>query len=164
MSETRQKPKRVRTPAVKRDPVIGALIAKIPGEGAAFSRAQRINFLRMFAMALDGAFGVEAPIAIDAAAVVTVPQEVLEMPNVLAPAAPKPIVAEAEPDEIRYYVDADGYARREPGNARIRPVDILAGAVLEDEREGEGELDTIKWADGAWPPGAYPNPITIVKA
>lgn len=159
------KPKRVRNPAIKRDPVIGALIAKIPADGASFTRAQRVNWLRMVAMAFDGAFGVEMPIAIDAAPVVTHSQEPIEMPNVLLPAAPpQPISAPADPDEIRYYVDKAGLARMEPGGKRIRPMDIPAGAELEDERDGDDSLDTIKWADGPWPPGAYPNPITIVKA
>ncbi|MCK1501492.1 hypothetical protein [Bradyrhizobium sp. 188] len=159
------KRKRVRTPAVRRDPVLAALVAKIPGEGATFTRAQRVNLLRMFAMAFDGAFGVELPIGIDAALEVTHSGGPIEMPNILPPAAPpQPIFAPAEADEIRYFVDASGFARMEPGGGRIRPVDIPAGAELEDEREGDDSLDTINWADGKWPPGAYPNPITIVKA
>ncbi len=150
---------------VKRDPVIGALIAKVPAEGAAFTRAQRVNWLRMMAMAFDGAFGVQAPIGVDVAAEASMSGGPIEMPNILPPAAPpQPIFASAEADEIRYFVDFDGFARMEPGGGRIRPVDVPAGAELEDEREGDDSLDTIKWADGQWPPGAYPNPITIVKA
>ncbi|MGY4295381.1 hypothetical protein ACVWXN_003476 [Bradyrhizobium sp. i1.4.4] len=61
-------------------------------------------------------------------------------------------------------MDVEGFARMEPGNKRIRPVDIPANAILEDEREGDDSLDTIKWADGQWPPAAYTSPITIVKA
>jgi hypothetical protein len=156
---------RVRPAAVRRDPVVAALIAKLPADGGRFSRAQRVNWLRMFAMALDGAFGVELPIGIDAAPDVTISGGIIDMPSILKPAAPPaPIAASAEPDEIRYFVDAEGFARVEPGRARIRPGDIPAGLVLEDERDGDDALDTIKWADGVWPPGAYPNPITIVKA
>lgn len=164
IAERTPKPKRVRSRPVKRDAVIGALIAKIPGEGASFTRAQRVNWLRMIAMAFDGAFGVEMAIAIDAEPVITISGGPLEMPNPLPPAAPQPIIAQAEPDEMRYFVDPAGIARMEPGGKRIRPMDIPADAELEDEREGDDSLDTIKWADGPWPPGAYPNPITIVKA
>lgn len=164
IAERTPKPKRVRPRPVKRDAVIGALIAKIPGEGASFTRTQRINWLRMIAMAFDGAFGVELPIGIEAAGALTVLQEAIDLPNPIQPTPPRAISAPAEPDEIRYYVDQAGFARMEPGGKKIRPVDIPAGAELEDEREGDDSLDTIKWADGPWPPGAYPNPITIVKA
>jgi hypothetical protein len=158
------RPKRVRPAPVKRDPVITALIAKLPPEGARFDRPQRVNLLRMFAMAFDGAFGVQLPIAIDAAAELVITGGPIDMPSILAPSKPQPISAPAEEDEIRYFVDQDGFARKEPGGARIKPHEIPPGFSLEDEREGDGELDTIKWADGVWPPGAYPNPLTIVKA
>ena len=167
MSGGSEKRKRVRAPAVKRDPVIAALIAKLPAESGQFTRAQRVNWLRQIAMAMDGAYGVQASIPIDsAAAELVMSGGLVEMPNPIAakPASPALIAAAAEPDEIRYYVDRDGFARKEPGNARIKPFEVPPGETLEDEREGDDELDTIKWADGQWPPGAYPHPLTIVKA
>lgn len=165
---TASKSKRVRPRPVRRDPVIAALIAKLPAEGGRFDRAMRINWLRMIAMAFDGAFGVEPPFSIDTAALVRAVYpsggSMSETPS--SPAAPPaPITAPAEPDEIRYYVDANGFARVEPGNQRIKPFDVPVGSTLEDEREGEGELDTIKWADGPWPPEAYAgHSLIIVKA
>ncbi len=157
--------KRVRPPAVKRDPVIAALIAKLPAEGGQLNRAQRANWLRQVAMAFDGAYGVLPAIAIDASAETIISGGPAKVSSIQEPSAPPPpISAAAEPDEIRYYVDAEGFARKEPGRTRIRPVEIPNGCELEDERVDDDSLDTIKWADGVWPPGAYPRPITIVKA
>lgn len=159
------KPKRVRPAPVRRDPVITALIAKIPPDGGTFTRALRVNWLRQIAMAFDGAFGVQAPIGIDTAAetVITGREGPMDIPNILAP-KPAPIAAAAEPDEIRYFIDKASFARKEPGNVRIKPHEVPPGETLEDEREGDDELDTIKWADGQWPPAAYPHPLTITKA
>lgn len=162
MSRSEQKPKRVRPPAVRRDPVIAALIAKLPPENGAFNRALRVNWLRQIAMAFDGAYGVQLQISIDDHAV-TISGGPVDIPAILSP-GPAPIAAPAEPDEIRYFVDKEGFARKEPGNMRIKPPDVPPGETLEDEREGDDDLDTIKWADGQWPPAAYPHPLTIVKA
>jgi len=158
--------KRIRPPAVKRDPVIAALIAKLPPDGGRFDRNLRVNWLRQVAMAFDGAYGVQHPIPIDAARELTITGRegaIVDIPNILT-SKPTPIAAAAEPDEIRYFVDKEGFARKEPGNVRIRPFDVPPGETLEDEREGDDELDSIKWADGNWPPAAYPHPLTIAKA
>lgn len=155
---TSEKRKRVRPAAVRRDPVIAALIAKLPAEGQAFERARRVNWLHQIAMAFDGAYGVQGSIPIDAERVPPVSGKdiVMELPNVLG-AKPAPIAAAAEPDEIRYFIDPEGFARMEPGNKRVRPVDVPNGAEIEDERDGDDSLDTIKWSDGQWPPAAYPD-------
>lgn len=159
------KPKRVRTAPVKRDPVIAALIAKLPAENGRMNRAQRVNWLRQTAMAMDGAYGIELPIAIDSAAETNSSGgAVTDLPNILAAKPPAPIAAAAETDEVRYFVDERGFARKEPGNVRIRPPDVPSNVLLEDEREGEGDLDTIKWADGEWPVAAWPHALTVVKA
>jgi hypothetical protein len=159
------KPKRVRPPAVKRDPVIAALIAKLPAERGSFNRAQRVNWLRQMAMAMDGAYGVELQILIDVdpPVIISGRDAVIDLPNPLPP-RPAPIAAPAEPDEIRYFIDKQGFARKEPGNVRIKPPDVPSSAILEDEREGEADLDTIKWADGQWPVEAWPHALTVVKA
>lgn len=141
---------------MKRDPVIAALIAKLPAEHAPFTRAQRVNWLRQVAMAFDGAYGVELQIFVDVDAPMVLPGAPLDLPNVLKP-APPPIAAAAEPDEIRYFIDISGYARRSPGNERVRPVDVPNGTEFEDERFGDKDIGTIKWADGEWPPAAYPD-------
>jgi hypothetical protein len=152
--------KRIRPPAVKRDPVIAALIAKLPAEAAEFSRALRVNWLRQVAMAFDGAYGVQAPITVDQNIPLQKDPPLMDLPNPIA-ARPAPI---AGPAEVRYFIDADGFARKDPGGVRIKPHEVPDGAILEDEREGEGELDTIKWADGPWPVAAWPHPLTIIKA
>jgi len=161
-----EKRKRVRTPAVKRDPVIAALIAKLPGEAATFTREQRINWLRQMAMAMDGAYGVDAAIAIDDAPGLTIsaiPARAVSMTHPTAP--PQPVTAPADSDEIRFYVDASGYARQDPGGKRIDPFDIPDGSELEDEREGDDALDTINWKAGQFPPAAYPDrQFVILKA
>lgn len=159
-----EKRKRVRPAAVKRDPVIAALIAKLPPEGADFDRARRVNWLRQIAMAFDGAYGVQLEIFIDVDAplVVSGKDLVTDLPNPLRPHAPgtaptTSLRLAAEPDEIRYFIDPEGFARMEPGNKRVRPVDVPNGAEIEDERDGDDSLDTIKWSDGQWPPAAYPD-------
>lgn len=158
-----EKRKRVRPAAVKRDPVIAALIAKLPAEAATFTRAQRVNWLRQVAMAFDGAYGVELAISIDVDAGVTISGGPVEMPKLPLRTPPAPIAAAPEPDEIRYFIDAGGFARMDPGGKRVKPTDIPNGAEIEDEREGDDELDTIKWADGQWPPAAYPDRSFVIS-
>lgn len=156
--------KRVRPPAVKRDPVISALIAKLPPEAGSFDRARRVNWLRQVAMAFDGAYGVQLAIAIDEHAGVTVSGKdaPLDIPLIL-PRPPAPIAAPADEDEIRYFIDEQGFARMDPGGKRVKPTDIPSGSDIEDERDGDDSLDTIKWADGQWPPAAYPDRSFVIS-
>lgn len=163
MSGATPKRTRVRTPAVRRDPVIAALIAKLPAEAATFTRAQRVNWLRLMSMAMDGAFGVEPTIRIDETARPTLEQHqaTAEANRQMAydqsrpPAAP--IVAPPGSVETRYFIDENGMARKEPGNVRVDPFDIPDGSDLEDERTDDEALDTIKWKSGQFPPAAYPE-------
>lgn len=163
MSSGAAKRTRVRTPAVKRDPVIAALIAKLPAENAPFTRAQRVNWLRLMSMAMDGAFGVEPAIGIEQVYRPTIEQHQAtseaqrQMAYDQMRAPPAPIVAPPGSVETRYYIGKDGMARMEPGNVRVNPFDIPDGSDLEDERDGDDALDTIKWKSGQFPPAAYPE-------
>lgn len=58
--------------------------------------------------------------------------------------------------ERRFYIDANGVARRDPGGVPIMPDDV-GNEVLYDERAGgRGDLDSIVWAQGTFPTEALP--------
>jgi hypothetical protein len=127
----------------KQNPLIAAVLKEIPGEGS--TRAQRIAWLKMAAMAMDNVYGV------DGAA--------LDLPDFLgAPAAPVAVepaapVAVARPQLVRtvepprFFIDHSGVARLAPSMEPITP-EQLGGDTIFDDRGEFGDLGSIQWADG----------------
>lgn len=131
------------------DPLVGAIINKLPANGATFDRAARVNWLKMMAMALGSAYGEVGAIAIDPAA----PQQAFGAPSFRALSDPFAgnvlcaTVTAAPPDtrpRYAFFIDKDGFAKAMNGD-RINP-NQLNGEVLYDLR-GEGDLGAIIWAD-----------------
>ena len=121
-------------PRTRRDPLLEAVIAKLPARDAGFPATEREAWLKLLVNALDVAYGPGA------AAVPAVP--------VPAPRPAQVIMAEAR---YPFYVDPDGFARG-PDGCEIVAQEIRAGETLWDLRpEGNRELATIIWADGTWP-------------
>jgi len=123
-----------------RDTLVAALIWKLPRAGESFDAAARSKWLEMMAMAFDVAYGPA-----DAAGEGDLAQ-IRRLASAGAPliaAAPKKPL----PRPPRFYVDRDGYARKEPGNVQIMPHD-LNGDTLFDDRGEHGDLGAIVWADG----------------
>lgn len=139
--------------ANKLDPLVGAVINKLPPAGGAFAREQRVNWLKLMSAALGSAYGEVGAIAIDHAAPVmmgnatpTAQAASSDAGACVVGSAPVPDKAEITKRMQRFYIDADGRARR-AGGAAILPAE-LNGDVLYDLRGETGDLAAIIWADG----------------
>jgi hypothetical protein len=146
----------------KHDRLLAALIAKLPIEIVQWSRADRIAWLRMMAIAFDVVYGPCGGVRV-------MPEEACDgkaQQAYQAATASHHVSAEAaQPDKPqRFYVDRDGFAM---GDGRpIAVEDLPAGATLWDERAGVecGDVAAILWRDigttrGSLPPGVILRPI-----
>lgn len=120
------------------DPVLSALIAKLPPGGTAWPLRKRVAWMQMLWLSFDLVYEAE-------------PGEAVELPSFLqaapssAPAAAAPEAPKAPPAPYAFFIDREGYARRADGE-RIMPEQV--GGVLYDLR-GEGDLGSIVWANGS---------------
>lgn len=147
------------------DPLLAAIIGKLPAPGATWSKADRINWLRMFVMAANVAYG-DAP-------GVTVSDIEERAPLRFAPVLveaghdrPAPGAAPAaEPaGPGRFVIDADGFALRD--NLPIDPEDVPPGAIIWDERRGaeQGDLASVYWKRGGIIKGTQPAHLKLQAA
>jgi hypothetical protein len=123
------------------DPVLAALIAKLPPTGSIWPAAKRAAWLKMVHMAFDLVYDGEDG-------------EAVELPSFLQASAPAAAAAAPEPappapamkaSPFTFLIDREGYARRGDGT-RINPVEVGTG-VLYDERGEAGDFAAIIWAD-----------------
>jgi hypothetical protein len=124
----------------KHDPLIAALLAKLPSDGAGeWQQDARITWLQMMAMAFDAVYGRCGAIAITAA----------DAPDAgtASPALAHACEASATPRPRRFTVDHDGFAMCD--GHPIGFDDLPANAVLWDERTGidRGDPAAILWRD-----------------
>lgn len=131
------------TPGAGRvDPLLDALIGKLPRTGATWSTEQRTAWLQMMWMAFDVVYGKQsAGSSIDLPAFL-MPKT--EAPKADAPAAPAP--KSAQPGKPPFYIDTAGHARRANGEA-VMPAHVTD--TLFDMRGEHGDLGAIVWADGS---------------
>jgi hypothetical protein len=124
----------------RHDPLIAALLAKLPPGGAAeWQQDARITWLQMMAMAFDAVYGRCGAIVIGAA----------DAPGACTHSSASAHASEAPPvpRPRRFYVDHDGFAMCDG-----RPIgadDLPPDAVLWDERTGidRGDPAAILWRD-----------------
>lgn len=111
-------------PRIKQDPLIAAMIAKLPKAGEDWPADKQSAWLHLMAMAFGTVYGGE---------VVFQSKQVVE---------PK----QAAPFKLahQFIIDGKGYAKNAAGK-RILPKDVT-GAVF-DERGQDGDMRTIIWAD-----------------
>lgn len=128
-------------PRSKQDPLIGALIAKLPKLGEEWPVDQQIGWLRLMAMAFGNVYGGEAAMILTnwkesrdpvAAAVTTA---LTAMPTRVSPLKPT----------HRFVIDEQGYAKNAQGK-RVMPKDCGAVPIF-DMRGQDGDMRTIVWAD-----------------
>lgn len=115
------------------DPLIAALIAKLPAPGANFSADEQKAWLRMMAMAFGVVYGGDVAASLE---------DNGKNPPVTraAPSAPKP------KPSFPFIIDAEGFVRRGNGNkARVKPDEITD--TIYDLRGMDGDLRAIVWAD-----------------
>jgi hypothetical protein len=148
----------------RHDPLLSALIAKLPADAAQWPRAGRIAWLQMMAMAFDVVYGPCDRIRV-------APEEghgddrgVSDQPETCAPfhgPAEHRAPTQPAPAAQRFYVDRDGFAM---GDGRpIAMEDLPAGAVLWDERVGIecGDAAAILWRDIGTSRRSLPPGITL---
>lgn len=121
-----------------RDPLLDALIGKLPAPGEAWPQADRDVWFSLMRSAFDLVYGRDGQPAPTPAPV--------DLPKL-------PLRGDEVPSEIRgkWHVDAGGVARSPDGEEA--PLEgVPRGTVLLDLRtEGDGRIDTVIWADGTWP-------------
>lgn len=114
----------------KRDPLIAAMIAKLPESGE-WPVDRQLAWLNLMAMAFGTVFGGDAAAYLRA-------DKPLPAQFTPPPVKPKPVYA--------FYIDNDGKAKNQHGKP------IKSGEVkgeLYDLRGQDGDVKTILWADGS---------------
>ena len=123
-----------RMPRKKADPLLAALIARLPQSGEDWPVDRQLSWLHLMAMAFATVYGGDVTTRLKGGEAWT------KQAASVVPA--KPIRKPA------FYIDPDGYVRNSAGKP-MAPKDIDVGSVLFDERGQDGDLRSIIWADGS---------------
>jgi hypothetical protein len=131
------------TQAPRVDPLLGALIAKLPASGSSWSADRRTAWLKMVWMALDvvydaGSGEIDMPNFLEGAPPAGAARPAARQPA--KPDPPKPL----GPAGPRFLIDLEGFARLNTGE-RIMPDQVHD--FLHDQRGDNGDLAAIVWAD-----------------
>jgi hypothetical protein len=128
------------------DPLISALVDKLPTAGTSWAGADRQAWLTMMSNAFDVVYGAGAGGSMrQSSPALALPKR---SPSGKAakkarrPAAPKPL----GPTGPAFFVDKQNFARKRGGD-RIMPGEIMD--FLVDLRGERGDLATITWSDGS---------------
>jgi hypothetical protein len=152
----------------RHDRLLAALIAKLPAEMAQWSRADRVAWLRMMAMAFDVAYGPCGGIRIALEEACDDGRSISGDRSASAahhePPEHRPTAQSMSDVPQRFYVDRDGFAM---GDGRpVAMEDLPTGAILWDERVGIecGDAAAILWRDigttrRSLPPGVTLRPV-----
>ena len=133
------------------DPLLAALIAKLPAADTEWSEEKQIGWLKLMAMAFATVYGGDALARLGATTAA---------PFQATPAAAPPPPAKPKPPQYPFIIDKDGYARNGRTNARISP--DQATDMIADLRGMDGDMKTIVWADDSQ--GLNGRDLTIVAA
>lgn len=123
------------------DPVLSALIAKLPPGGSVWPLKKRVAWMQMLWLSFDLVYEAEAGEAVDLPSFLQAGSSAPAAPIAAAAAEPP----KAKPAPYAFYIDREGYARRADGEQIFSS---QVGGVLYDLR-GEGDLGSIIWADGS---------------
>jgi len=149
---------------VRHDPLLSALIARLPADAAQWPRAARIGWLQMMAMAFDVVYGPCDGIRVASEEGRSDDRGVSNQPESRIPFhGPAEHRALAQPAAAaqRFYVDRDGFAM---GDGRpIAMEELPAGVVLWDERVGLecGDATAILWRDIGTSRRSLPPEVTL---
>ena len=142
-------------PRQKRDPLIAAMIAKLP-DGGEWPVEQQLAWIHLMAMALGVVHGGDAAARLATLA----PGAPSANGNGLVPLRnPPPAAMLREAPKPHFYIDKRGFARNRDGVA-INAKDVQGELV--DLRGMDGDVKSIRWADGTV--GLNGADLTIVAA
>ena len=144
------------------DPLLAALIGKLPPSGASWSVEQRTAWLKMMWMAFDVVYGeggaTEIPQFLGARADAAVPRrEATRAPIADGPYAAANLGSSRRASDQRFLIDLDGIAFGPSG--QIDLADLPAGEMVWDFRPGEQDLGNVVRLNTS---KALP-PLTIMK-
>lgn len=125
------------------DPLISALVDKLPAAGTAWPHADRQAWLTMASNAFDVVYGTAKGGSMSPAAPNAAPRRPVKKSARKAqrrPSAPKPL----GPTGPAFFIDRQGFARKRGGD-RIMPGEVLEHIV--DLRGEKGDLGAITWSD-----------------
>jgi hypothetical protein len=131
-------------PRRKQDPLLAALIAKLPQTGAEWPVDQQLGWLNLMAMALGAVYGGDVAAKLGRA----------DLKPIFMPVQPK-----AKKPAHAFYIDESGYVRNGAGKA-VLPKDVTG--EIYDTRGIDADLRTITWADGTT--GLNGADLTITSA
>lgn len=118
-------------PRRKSDPLLSALIAKLPQAGEDWAEDKQLSWLKLTAIAFGAIYGGDVA-------------------SKLAGSASMPKMAKKATTQANggheFIIDATGTAKRANGE-RIMPADVV-GSIY-DQRGLTGDLNAIIWADGS---------------
>lgn len=128
----------------KSDPLIAALIAKLPPAGEEWPVEEQVKWLKLMAATFGLVYGGDA--------VARMETQEAEAPKAAPPPPPKP-----RKPNYRFVIDERGFVKRGNGQ-RVMPSDIDAEVV--DLSNGTVDMRQITWADDSQ--GLNGADITIV--
>lgn len=131
-------------PRLKSDPLLAALIKKLPTPGNEWPVDQQLAWLNLMAMALGAVYGGDAAAKLGKA----------EVKPVFMPVQPKPKAPKGG-----FYIDDTGMVRNAAGK-RVLPKDVTS--EIYDTRGEAGDLRSIVWADNST--GLNGADLTITSA
>lgn len=154
--------------APRRDALLAAVMDKVPA-GAAWSRDERVAWLRLFVLTCDVVFGPVEVIRVEAAAGGLALGNIRANPAVLladtgAPETP-PLAGHhtaGEPQETTYTIDYDGFAMCD--GKPLEHTALPVTCTLYDERIGleAGDWESIMWAKVGTVKGGAPRPSGVM--
>jgi hypothetical protein len=154
-----------RTAKPKIDPLLAALIEKLPPGGAEWPRSKRAAWLDNMARAFDTVYEGEAAAVAAARAepqILDLNRAYVEVPPAAAHnGATRTVQALGDDGKMHtatvivppgrllhdFYIDGDGFARRSAGGNRIMPGHV--NSAIFDMRGESGDPGAIVWADGS---------------
>lgn len=134
-------------PRPKSDPLLSALIAKLPASGEDWPVDRQLAWLNMFATAMGVVYGGDAAARLGAK----------PAPVVVTTAPPKPRHNPAAGHP--FIIDKNGFVKRAEGGKRVLP-DEVDGTIF-DTRGIDSDLRTIIWKDNSR--GLNGRDLTIVS-
>lgn len=131
-------------PRLKSDPLLAALIKKLPAPGSDWPADQQLAWLHLMAMALGAVYGGDAAARLSKG----------DVRPVFIPPQPKPKAPKGG-----FYIDDDGMVR--DGSGKPALAKDVTGEIY-DTRGLDADLRAIKWADGT--SGLNGADLTITSA
>ena len=127
------------------DPLLSALVDKLPPAGSQWSAIDRAAWLEMMGKAFDVVYGASGGPKLMSSPAPARPRPASRTKPKAAKKARRPMPP--KPLGPAFFIDKQGFARKAGGD-RILPAQVLSGELV-DLRGEKGDLDRITWADDA---------------